>query len=159
MKMAPLLRAFAARADLPKSVLIHTGQHYDVAMNERLFMDLELPAPDINLEAGSGSHAVQTAEIMQRFEPVLERLAPVELSVVCFRFVPDHIQDDEQALDALNRRIVDDVQAGGEVFLTGTTLRGRYALRACVLHYDTREDDLETLLTVVRRTGAALATT
>jgi UDP-N-acetylglucosamine 2-epimerase (non-hydrolysing) len=75
MKMAPLLRAFAARPDLPPSVLVHTGQHYDVAMNERLFTDLELPAPDINLEAGSGSHAVQTAEIMQRFEPVLDRLA------------------------------------------------------------------------------------
>ena len=82
MKMAPLLRAFAARTDLPKSVLVHTGQHYDVAMNERLFTDLELPAPDINLEAGSGSHAVQTAEIMQRFEPVLDRLAPSCVIVV-----------------------------------------------------------------------------
>ncbi len=82
MKMAPLLRAFAARADLPASVLVHTGQHYDVAMNERLFNDLELPAPDINLEAGSGSHAVQTAEIMQRFEPVLDRLAPSCVIVV-----------------------------------------------------------------------------
>jgi UDP-N-acetylglucosamine 2-epimerase (non-hydrolysing) len=82
MKMAPLLRAFAARADLPASVLVHTGQHYDVAMNERLFTDLALPAPDINLEAGSGSHAVQTAEIMQRFEPVLDRLAPSCVIVV-----------------------------------------------------------------------------
>jgi UDP-N-acetylglucosamine 2-epimerase (non-hydrolysing) len=82
MKMAPLLRAFAARADLPASVLVHTGQHYDVAMNERLFKDLELPAPDINLEAGSGSHAVQTAEIMQRFEPVLDQLAPACVIVV-----------------------------------------------------------------------------
>jgi len=82
MKMAPLLRAFAARIDLPTSVLVHTGQHYDVAMNERLFTDLALPAPDINLEAGSGSHAVQTAEIMQRFEPVLDRLAPSCVIVV-----------------------------------------------------------------------------
>ena len=82
MKMAPLLRAFTARTDLPKPVLVHTGQHYDVAMNERLFTDLELPAPDINLEAGSGSHAVQTAEIMQRFEPVLDRLAPSCVIVV-----------------------------------------------------------------------------
>jgi UDP-N-acetylglucosamine 2-epimerase (non-hydrolysing) len=45
MKMAPLSRAFAARADLPPAVLVHTGQHYDVAMNDRLFADLELPAP------------------------------------------------------------------------------------------------------------------
>ena len=43
MKMAPLVRAFAARPDLPRRVLVHTGQHYDVAMNERLFADLEMP--------------------------------------------------------------------------------------------------------------------
>lgn len=82
MKMAPLVRAFAARAGLPKVVLIHTGQHYDVAMNERLFADLELPPPDLNLEVGSGTHAVQTAEIMRRFEPVLDRLAPSCVLVV-----------------------------------------------------------------------------
>jgi UDP-N-acetylglucosamine 2-epimerase (non-hydrolysing) len=76
MKMAPLVRAFAARPELPRSVLIHTGQHYDVAMNDRLFVDLELPAPDMNLEVGSGTHAVQTAEIMRRFEPVLDDLRP-----------------------------------------------------------------------------------
>ena len=82
MKMAPLVRAFAARAGLPKVVLVHTGQHYDVAMNERLFADLELPPPDLNLEVGSGTHAVQTAEIMKRFEPVLDRLAPSCVIVV-----------------------------------------------------------------------------
>jgi UDP-N-acetylglucosamine 2-epimerase (non-hydrolysing) len=82
MKMAPLLRAFAQRAELPRAVLIHTGQHYDVAMNERLFADLELPAPDINLEVGSGSHAVQTAEVMRRFEPVLDHLKPSCVVVV-----------------------------------------------------------------------------
>ena len=57
---------------LPRAVLVHTGQHYDVAMNDRLFADLELPAPDLNLEVGSGTHAVQTAEVMRRFEPVLD---------------------------------------------------------------------------------------
>jgi len=82
MKVAPLLRAFAARPELPPVVLVHTGQHYDVAMNQRLFADLELPAPDINLEAGSGTHAVQTAEIMQRFEPVVDRLQPSCVIVV-----------------------------------------------------------------------------
>ncbi len=76
MKMAPLVRAFGARDDLPAAFLVHTGQHYDVEMNERLFADLELPAPDLNLEVGSGTHAVQTAEIMRRFEPELDRLAP-----------------------------------------------------------------------------------
>ncbi|NDP41101.1 MAG: UDP-N-acetylglucosamine 2-epimerase (non-hydrolyzing) [Aromatoleum sp.] len=82
MKMAPLVRAFAAHADLPPVVLVHTGQHYDVAMNERLFADLEMPAPDLNLEVGSGTHAVQTAEIMRRFEPVLDDLAPSAVLVV-----------------------------------------------------------------------------
>jgi len=82
MKMAPLVRAFAARPELPRAVLVHTGQHYDVEMNERLFADLELPPPDLNLEVGSGSHAVQTAEVMRRFEPVVDDLAPSCVVVV-----------------------------------------------------------------------------
>jgi UDP-N-acetylglucosamine 2-epimerase (non-hydrolysing) len=82
MKMAPLVRAFGARADIPRAVLIHTGQHYDVEMNARLFADLELPAPDLNLEVGSGTHAAQTAEIMRRFEPVLDELLPSCVIVV-----------------------------------------------------------------------------
>jgi len=71
MKMAPLLRAFRANPTLPKALLVHTGQHYDFALNDRLFADLELPAPDVNLGVGSSSHAVQTAEVMKRFEPVI----------------------------------------------------------------------------------------
>ncbi len=82
MKMAPLVRAFAARRDLPTAMLVHTGQHYDTAMNEKLFVDLQLPAPDINLEVGSGTHAVQTSDIMRRFEPVLDDLSPSCVIVV-----------------------------------------------------------------------------
>ncbi|HQR12083.1 MAG TPA: UDP-N-acetylglucosamine 2-epimerase (non-hydrolyzing) [Casimicrobiaceae bacterium] len=82
MKVAPLVRAFARRPGLPPVVLIHTGQHYDVEMNERLFADLELPPPDVNLEVGSGSHAVQTAEVMRRFEPVLDKVVPSCVVVV-----------------------------------------------------------------------------
>jgi UDP-N-acetylglucosamine 2-epimerase (non-hydrolysing) len=82
MKMAPLVRAFGARPELPGAVLIHTGQHYDVAMNQRLFAGLELPPPDLNLEVGSGTHAVQTAEIMRRFEPVIDELRPSCVIVV-----------------------------------------------------------------------------
>jgi UDP-N-acetylglucosamine 2-epimerase (non-hydrolysing) len=82
MKMGPLIRAFQRRIDLPGVALIHTGQHYDVAMNDRLFSDLDLPAPDINLEVGSATHAVQTAEIMRRFEPVVEALNPSCVIVV-----------------------------------------------------------------------------
>jgi UDP-N-acetylglucosamine 2-epimerase (non-hydrolysing) len=52
-------------------VLVHTGQHYDEAMSGSFFSDLGLPKPDVHLEVGSGSHAVQTAEIMRRFEAVV----------------------------------------------------------------------------------------
>ena len=82
MKMAPLLQAFRAQPGLPRAVLVHTGQHYDPMMNDRLFADLELPRPDINLEVGSATHAVQTAEIMRRFEPVLDELPPACVVVV-----------------------------------------------------------------------------
>ena len=82
MKMAPLIRAFAKQEGLPGVVLVHTGQHYDVAMNARLFADLGLRAPDVNLEVGSGTHAVQTAEIMRRFEPLVDELHPSCVIVV-----------------------------------------------------------------------------
>jgi UDP-N-acetylglucosamine 2-epimerase (non-hydrolysing) len=82
MKMAPLLRAFSTEPRMPRAVLVHTGQHYDYALNDRLFVDLQLPAPDINLEVGSGTHAVQTAEVMKRFEPVVDDLRPSAVVVV-----------------------------------------------------------------------------
>jgi len=76
MKMAPLIRAMGVNPDLPPAVLVHTGQHYDTSMNAKLFEDLQLPSPDVNLEVGSGTHAVQTAEIMKRFEPVVDAQQP-----------------------------------------------------------------------------------
>ncbi|MBN9422665.1 MAG: UDP-N-acetylglucosamine 2-epimerase [Candidatus Accumulibacter sp. 66-26] len=82
MKMAPILRAFAAHLPALPTLLVHTGQHYDKDMNDRLFVDLRLPQPDINLEVGSGSHAVQTAEVMRRFEPVLDTHRPSCVLVV-----------------------------------------------------------------------------
>jgi len=82
MKMAPLLRAFRANPALPPALLVHTGQHYEPMLNDRLFEDLALPRPDINLEVGSGSHAVQTAEVMRRFEPVVDEHQPSCVVVV-----------------------------------------------------------------------------
>jgi UDP-N-acetylglucosamine 2-epimerase (non-hydrolysing) len=64
------------------TLLVHTGQHYDRDMSDRLFEDLQLPQPDINLEVGSGTHAVQTAEVMKRFEPVLDEHRPCGVLVV-----------------------------------------------------------------------------
>jgi UDP-N-acetylglucosamine 2-epimerase (non-hydrolysing) len=81
MKIAPIIRALAARRGLVP-LLVHTGQHYDQTMKDAFFDQLGIPEPDVDLGVGSGSHAVQTAEIMRRFEPELERLAPDVVLVV-----------------------------------------------------------------------------
>jgi len=82
MKMAPILRALAAQRPALAALLVHTGQHYDRDMSDKLFDDLQLPWPDINLEVGSGTHAVQTAEVMRRFEPVVDQHQPSCVVVV-----------------------------------------------------------------------------
>lgn len=69
MKLAPLARALAERANVEHAI-VHTGQHYDPEMSEAFFRDLGIRPPDDNLEVGSGSHAQQTALIMQRLEAV-----------------------------------------------------------------------------------------
>jgi UDP-N-acetylglucosamine 2-epimerase (non-hydrolysing) len=71
MKVAPLLTAFRATGRIDAK-LVHTGQHYDAEMSALFFDQLGIPRPDVNLEVGSGSHAVQTAEVMKRFEPLLK---------------------------------------------------------------------------------------
>jgi UDP-N-acetylglucosamine 2-epimerase (non-hydrolysing) len=82
MKMAPILAALRRIEPPPRLTLVHTGQHYDAAMNEQYFAALGLPLPDVNLEVGSASHAVQTAEVMRRFEPVLDGDPPAAVLVV-----------------------------------------------------------------------------
>lgn len=69
MKIAPIIRALTAAGHTP--ILVHTGQHYDDAMSASFFRDLEIPEPNYHLGVGAGSHAVQTARIMENFEPVL----------------------------------------------------------------------------------------
>ena len=75
MKVAPVIRAACARPAI-QQVLVHTGQHYDHAMSDAFFRDLDLPAPDVNLGVGSGTHAAQTGRIMMEFEPVLDQHRP-----------------------------------------------------------------------------------
>lgn len=82
MKMAPILRALAGHAPPLPVLLVHTGQHYDKDMSDRLFEDLRLPRPDVNLEVGSGTHAVQTSEVMRRFEPIVDAHKPSCVVVV-----------------------------------------------------------------------------
>lgn len=70
MKLAPVRAALAAHAGI-RQTTVHTGQHYDYSMSEVFFHQLAIPAPDLNLEVGSGTHAWQTAQIMMGFEQVL----------------------------------------------------------------------------------------
>jgi glutamate/tyrosine decarboxylase-like PLP-dependent enzyme len=86
-----------------------------------------------------------------------ERLCPVELSTVCFRFAPAALRDEEEALDRLNKAVMRAVRRGGEACVSGTTLCGRFVLRACIVHADSTEEDLRALLETIRRTGGPLA--
>ena len=82
MKMAPIMRQLQAVKHLIKPYLVHTGQHYDQAMKDTFFRQLGIPEPDKDLGVGSGSHAVQTANIMLQFEPVLDEVKPFAVLVV-----------------------------------------------------------------------------
>jgi UDP-N-acetylglucosamine 2-epimerase (non-hydrolysing) len=82
MKIAPVMRALRASLPLHRLRLVHTGQHYDDSMSGDHLRVLRIPDPDVNLGVGSGSHAIQTAEVMRRFEPVLDREQPAAVIVV-----------------------------------------------------------------------------
>lgn len=75
MKAAPVFHALRTRPGM-RQTLVHTGQHYDKNLSDVFFTQLEIPAPDINLGVGSGSHARQTADIMSGFEPILLKRKP-----------------------------------------------------------------------------------
>jgi len=81
MKIAPLMAAYAAHPGI-EPLLVHTGQHYDANMSDLFFRQLGIPEPDLNLGVGSASHAVQTAAIMQAFEPVVLEQRPDAVLVV-----------------------------------------------------------------------------
>lgn len=81
MKIAPLMHTLKDN-ELIQPILVHTGQHYDEKMSNLFFKQLEIPVPDINLEVGSASHAVQTARIMESFEKVCINLRPNMILVV-----------------------------------------------------------------------------
>ena len=82
MKIAPIIDALARAASTLQVRLVHTGQHYDEAMKHQFFNQLGIPRPDMDLEVGSGSHAIQTAEIMRRFESVVDAEQPNAVLVV-----------------------------------------------------------------------------
>ncbi len=81
MKIAPLIESYRAYPHI-EPVLVHTGQHYDEKMSDLFFRQLGIPEPDMNLDVGSGSHAVQTAAVMTAIEPVLQDQRPDAVLVV-----------------------------------------------------------------------------
>jgi UDP-N-acetylglucosamine 2-epimerase (non-hydrolysing) len=81
MKIAPLMAEYHKYSEI-LPILVHTGQHYDAEMSHLFFHQLGIPEPDINLQVGSGSQAVQTAEIMMRFEPLISEYNPDLVLVV-----------------------------------------------------------------------------
>jgi len=81
MKIAPIVRALQAHAGLEFKI-IHTGQHYDREMNDVFFEELGIPAPDVFMAAGGGSHALQTAKIMMAFEELCQAERPAAVLVV-----------------------------------------------------------------------------
>jgi UDP-N-acetylglucosamine 2-epimerase (non-hydrolysing) len=82
MKVAPNVAAMKRRPAQFQPLVVHTGQHYDAAMSDSFFRDLELPQPDTHLGVGSASHAAQTAAVMERFEPVVIKEKPDWVLVV-----------------------------------------------------------------------------
>jgi len=86
--------------------------------------------------------------------PDMQLMAPVELSIVCFRYVPEAMRSDGEQLNALNQTIMAEIQVGGKAFLNGTMLRGHFVLRSCALHYALIEQDVAAILEEVRRVGA-----
>jgi len=85
--------------------------------------------------------------------PDLELLAAGPLTAVCFRYVPALLRGDDQGLDLLNQAIMEDLQVGGQAFLAGTDIHGRFALRSCALHYALDEGHVQAIVDAVRDAG------
>jgi glutamate/tyrosine decarboxylase-like PLP-dependent enzyme len=90
--------------------------------------------------------------------PNLELLSNGKLSIVCFRYVPSKLPGNDEALNVLNKTIMERMQAGGAAFLTNTTLAGRFFLRACILHYATTERDIDAMLQAVQDVASRIMT-
>ena len=86
----------------------------------------------------------------------LQLVTEPSLSIVCFRFAPTSVRGDEGKLNELNKRLLEAVQLGGDAFMSSTTIRGAFCLRACVINHRSTEQDIDLLVANVRRSGANL---
>ena len=85
-----------------------------------------------------------------------ELLAPVELSICCFRYVPRKFKGNDDELNRLNEQIMAAVQKGGHAYLSNATVNGKFALRACITNFRTTKADIEQTIEVVREAGKQL---
>jgi aromatic-L-amino-acid decarboxylase len=101
----------------------------------------------IERDCALADHLARCVEDAEDFEC----LDPRGLSIVCFRYAPPPLRGNAVALDALNRRVLSEMQLGGEAFVSGTVIRGQFWLRACIVNYLATEADIEAMLDIVRR--------
>ena len=112
---------------------------------------------------GLVSHVTRHVDLARYMEKVIEASADMQLlatgplTAVCFRYVPPDWQGNDEGLDLLNQAIAEDVQLGGQAFLAGTNIHGRFALRSCALHYALDEGHVESIVEAVRDAGSRLA--
>jgi glutamate/tyrosine decarboxylase-like PLP-dependent enzyme len=103
----------------------------------------------------------ELAALLARRSPVIEVLSEPQLGIVCFRYLPAGFTpqgaEDEARLDRLNAELVERVIASGEAVLSSTRLRGRFAIRLCVLNHRTQTSDVERAIALVERLGKELA--
>ena len=102
----------------------------------------EAVSKDISLAAYLGELVSQADDF--------ELLAPVELSICCFRYVPQKLRDNDDELNQLNEQIMAAVQKGGHAYLSNATVEGKFALRACITNFRTTKADIEQTIEVVR---------
>ena len=108
---------------------------------------------------GLVSHVTRHVDLARYMEKVIEASADMQLlatgplTAVCFRYVPPDWQGNDEGLDLLNQAIAEDVQLGGQAFLAGTNIHGRFALRSCALHYALDEGHIQTIVDAVRDAG------
>lgn len=103
--------------------------------------------------AGDISLAAYLGELVSNADD-FELLAPVELSICCFRYVPFGAKLSDAELDKLNERIMELVQKGGRAYLSNATVNGRFALRACITNFRTTKADIDETIAVIREMGA-----
>jgi aromatic-L-amino-acid decarboxylase len=112
---------------------------------------------------GLVSHVKRHVDLARYMEKVIEAspdmqlLATGPLTAVCFRYAPPDWQGNDERLDLLNQAVVEDVQLGGQAFLAGTDIGGRFALRSCALHYALDESHIESIVEAVRDAGSRRA--